>query len=148
ILAAAGLTRLGLDRYIRFRMPVEFICPAAGQGALAIEIRREDHETRKLLAFLDHPPTRLTVECERALLVGLGGGCQVPIGAFAEISGREITLSAVVGRPDGSKALREKLSGSDPVKLVAQVLERLKQRGAEKILNDVYRRELAPPVES
>jgi hydroxymethylbilane synthase len=148
ILAAAGLTRLGLDRYIRYRMPVEFICPAAGQGALAIEIRREDHETRKLLAFLDHPPTRLAVECERALLVGLGGGCQVPIGAFAEINGREITLSAVVGRPDGSEALREKLSDIDPIKLVAQVLERLKQRGAEKILKDVYSRELAPPVES
>jgi hydroxymethylbilane synthase len=148
ILAAAGLTRLGLDQYIRYRMPVEFICPAAGQGALAIEIRREDRETRKLLAFLDHPPTRLAVECERAVLVGLGGGCQVPIGAFAEINGREVTLSAVVGRPDGSEALREKLSGTDPIKLVAQVLEQLKQRGAEKILKDVYSRELAPPVES
>jgi hydroxymethylbilane synthase len=148
ILAAAGLTRLGLDQHIRYRMPVEFICPAAGQGALAIEIRSGDHDTRKLLAFLDHAPTRLAVECERALLAGLGGGCQVPIGAFAETNGREITLSGVVGRPDGSEALREKLSGNDPAKLVAQVLERLKQRGADKILKEVHSRELAPPVES
>ncbi len=148
ILAAAGLTRLGLDQHIRYRMPVEFICPAAGQGALGIETRSDDRETRRLLAFLDHAPTRLAVECERALLLGLGGGCQVPIGAFAETNGREIWLSAVVGRPDGSEALREKLAGSDPAKLVAQVLERLKQRGAEKILNDVYSREVAPPVES
>jgi hydroxymethylbilane synthase len=148
ILAAAGLTRLGLDQHIRYRMPVEFICPAAGQGALAIETRSDDRETRKLLAFLDHAPTRLAVECERALLLGLGGGCQVPIGAFAETNGREISLSAVVGRPDGSEALREKLAGSDPAKLVAQVLARLKERGAEKILNDVYSREVAPPVES
>ena len=148
ILAAAGLTRLGLDQYIRYRMPVEFICPAAGQGALAIETRSDDHEIRDLLAFLDHAPTRLAVECERALLVGLGGGCQVPIGAFAETNGREISLSAVVGRPDGSEALREKLAGNDPAKVVAQVLERLKRRGAEKILTEVYNREIAPPVES
>lgn len=148
ILAAAGLMRLGLDRHIRYRMPVEFICPAAGQGALGIETRSDDHPTRNLLAFLDHAPTRLTVECERELLLGLGGGCQVPIGAFAEVNGREITLSAVVGRPDGSEALREKLAGPDPKKLVAQLLERLKQRGADKILKDVYSRELAPPVES
>jgi hydroxymethylbilane synthase len=148
ILAAAGLTRLGLEQHIRYRMPVEFICPAAGQGALAIEVRSDDHETRTLLAFLDHAHTRLAVECERSLLLGLGGGCQVPIGAFAETNGREITLSAVVGRPDGSEALREKVSGADPAKLVAQVLERLRQRGAEKILKDVYSRELAPPVES
>lgn len=148
ILAAAGLTRLGLDQYIRYRMPVEFICPAAGQGALAIETRSDDHEIRDLLAFLDHAPTRLAVECERALLVGLGGGCQVPIGAFAETNGRDISLSAVVGRPDGSEALREKLAGNDPAKVVAQVLERLKRRGAEKILTEVYNREIAPPVES
>ena len=148
ILAAAGLTRLGLDQYIRYRMPVEFICPAAGQGALAVETRSDDHEIRDLLAFLDHAPTRLAVECERALLVGLGGGCQVPIGAFAETNGRDISLSAVVGRPDGSEALREKLAGNDPAKVVAQVLERLKQRGAEKILTEVYNREIAPPVES
>ena len=88
------------------------------------------------------------MECERALLAGLGGGCQVPIGAFAETYGHEIWLSAVVGRPDGSEALREKLAGTDPVKLAAQVLERLKQRGADKILKDVYARDLAPPVES
>lgn len=148
LLAAAGLMRLGLDQHIRYRMPVEFICPAAGQGALAIETRSSDEATRRLLKFLDHEPTRLAVECERAVLLGLGGGCQVPIGAFAETSGRDITLSAVVGRPDGSEALREKLSGSDPQRLVALVLERLKQRGADKILKDVYSRELAPPVES
>jgi len=148
ILAAAGLTRLGLDQHIRYRMPVEFICPAAGQGALGVETRSDDRETRKLLAFLDDKPTRMAVECERALLLGLGGGCQVPIGAFAETNGREIWLSAVVGRPDGSEALREKLAGDDPAKLVAQVLERLKQRGADKILQDVYSREVVPPVEA
>ncbi|HEY6270872.1 MAG TPA: hydroxymethylbilane synthase [Terriglobales bacterium] len=148
ILAAAGLIRLGLDRHIRYRMPVEVICPAAGQGALAVEVRSDDPETGKLLAFLDHPPTRLAVQCERALLEGLGGGCQVPIGAFAETDAGLLWLSAVVGRPNGSEVLRERLSGHDPDVLVAQVLERLKQRGAEKILEDVYSREVAPPVES
>ena len=148
VLAAAGLKRLGLEPYIRSRLPVELVCPAAGQGALAIETRRDDPSTRELLAVLDHAPTRAAVECERALLRGLGGGCQVPIGVLAESKGTEISMTAVVARPDGSEVLREKLAGSEPAPLVAQLLQRLKQRGAEKILHDVYSREAAPAVEA
>jgi hydroxymethylbilane synthase len=83
ILAAAGLNRLGKTELVRQVIPVEVMCPAAGQGALGIEIRAGDSLTRQHLAFLDDAAARATTTCERALLNKLGGGCQVPIGASA-----------------------------------------------------------------
>ena len=85
ILASAGLKRLGKTELIKQIIPAEIMCPAAGQGALGIEIRAGDSKTRGLLRFLDNPAARAATTCERALLNSLGGGCQVPIGAFAEI---------------------------------------------------------------
>jgi hydroxymethylbilane synthase len=87
ILAAAGLNRLGKTQLVRQVIPAEVMTPAAGQGALGIEIRNGDKATRALLAFLDDAAARATTTCERALLNKLGGGCQVPIGAFAEVIG-------------------------------------------------------------
>ena len=145
ILAAAGVHRLGLDQHMRYRIPAEIMCPAAGQGALAVEIRRDDQPVRKHLKFLDHFPTRLEIECERALLGGLGGGCQVPIGALAETRGGQMHLIAMAGRPDGSEVLREQASGTDPQQLGRETAQRLLQRGADKILNDVYGQEAAVP---
>src|ERR1700747_969333 len=83
ILAAAGLNRLGKTQFVRQVIPAEIMCPAAGQGALGIEIRAGDAITRQHLTFLDDAAARATTTCERALLNKLGGGCQVPIGAFA-----------------------------------------------------------------
>src|SRR5580765_1073314 len=74
ILAAAGVHRLGLDKHVRSRISVDVMCPAVGQGALAIEIRRDDANTRTLLAFLNDADTRVAIECERALLGSMGGG--------------------------------------------------------------------------
>jgi hydroxymethylbilane synthase len=88
--------------------------PAAGQGALGIEIRNGDCVTRALLAFLDDAAARATTTCERALLNKLGGGCQVPIGAFAEANGHRIRLNALVAHPDGTKVLRETREGPIP----------------------------------
>jgi hydroxymethylbilane synthase len=85
ILAAAGLKRLGKTELIKQILPAEVMCPAAGQGALGIEIREGDGATRQHLEFLNDPAARATTTCERALLNSLGGGCQVPIGAYAEI---------------------------------------------------------------
>src|SRR5215472_1139587 len=85
ILASAGLKRLGKTELIKEIIPAEVMCPAAGQGALGIEIREGDGKTRELLAFLNDPNARAATTCERALLNSLGGGCQVPIGAFAEV---------------------------------------------------------------
>ncbi|MGC2112203.1 MAG: hydroxymethylbilane synthase [Candidatus Korobacteraceae bacterium] len=145
ILAAAGLTRLGKTQWVKEVLSEEFMCPAAGQGALGIEIRAGDAEMRKQLAFLDDAAARVATTCERALLNKLGGGCQVPIGAFAEVKDGELTLTAIVAQSDGSVLLREQQSGSDPIKLGEQVGETLLSRGAIKILEDVYGKELAAP---
>jgi hydroxymethylbilane synthase len=145
ILAAAGVHRLGLDRYARYRIPAEVMCPAVGQGALAVEIRRGDEQVRAAVALLDHAETRAAVLCERALLGSLGGGCQVPIGAYAEKRGEQLHLAAMAGRPDGSEVLREQASGVDPEQLGRETARRLLRRGADRILNDVYGLEAAVP---
>ncbi len=145
ILAAAGVHRLGLDNLVRSRISTEIMCSAVGQGALAIETRSDDSETRKYLEFLNHAETRRAIECERALLGSLGGGCQVPIGAFAEMVDGMLNLRAMVGRPDGSEILHQTARGSDPVLLGTETAQKLLKQGADKILEDVYREEVAVP---
>jgi hydroxymethylbilane synthase len=138
ILAAAGLNRLGKTQLIRQVIPVDVMTPAAGQGALGIEIRNGDRATRTHLAFLDDAAARSSTTCERALLNKLGGGCQVPIGAFAQVQNGRIHLNALVAHPDGTKVLRETRDGDDPVKLGDEVGETLLQRGGDAILEEVY----------
>jgi hydroxymethylbilane synthase len=138
ILAAAGLKRLGKTEHIKEILEPGVMCSAAGQGALGIEIRRGDETTREHLAFLNHEPTRLAALCERMLLQQLGGGCQVPIGAFAVADGGEITLTAICARPDGTELIRENGTGADPIELGARIGKRILERGGDKILQDVY----------
>jgi hydroxymethylbilane synthase len=138
ILAAAGLTRLGKTRWVREVLSENFMCPAAGQGALGIEIREGDVVVREHLAFLNDPAACAATSCERALLNKLGGGCQVPIGAFAEMNAGLLRLTAIVARPDGSEVLREQQNGNEPVTLGEQVGDTLLRRGATRILEDVY----------
>ena len=145
ILAAAGVLRLGLETHVRSRISADVMCPAVGQGALAIEIRRGDQQTKALLAFLNDADTHAAIECERALLGSLGGGCQVPIGAYAEKRGDRLFLRAMVGRPDGSEILREQAEGIDGVKLGRETAQTLLWRGGDKILNDVYAQEVEVP---
>jgi hydroxymethylbilane synthase len=147
ILAAAGLTRLGKTELIKQIISAEIMCPAAGQGALGIEIREGDNATRQQLEFLNDPAARAATTCERALLNSLGGGCQVPIGAFAEIRDGKLHLDAIVADPDGSKLLRESRDGNlhDPEGLGSAVGEMLLSRGGYEILEAVYGRGLAVP---
>jgi len=145
ILAAAGVRRLGLETHVRSRISADIMCPAVGQGALAIETRRSDQQTKTLLAFLNDTDTHAAIECERALLGSLGGGCQVPIGAYAEKKGSRLFLRAMVGRPDGSQILREQADGTDGVKLGRETAQTLLWRGGDKILSDVYAQEVAVP---
>jgi hydroxymethylbilane synthase len=145
ILAAAGLTRLGKTQWVKEVLSESLMCPAAGQGALGIEIRKGDVAMRECLAFLNDSAARAETTCERALLNKLGGGCQVPIGAFAEMDGRALRLTAIVARPDGSEVLREQQSGSDPVALGESVGDALLRLGATRILEDVYRAAVASP---
>ena len=145
ILAAAGLNRLGKNEFIRQVLPAEVMCPAAGQGALAIEIRAGDSVTRGCLRFLDDSAARLTTTCERALLNKLGGGCQVPIGALAGLRGDQLHLQAIVASPDGRKLLRESRTGGDPIQLGEEVGEALLRRGGAQVLEEVYGRAVAQP---
>ena len=145
ILAAAGLNRLGKTELIKQIIPAEVMCPAAGQGALGLEIKAGDLTTRQHLAFLDDAAARATTTCERALLNKLGGGCQVPIGAFAETRNGRLHLNAVVAHPDGSKVLRESREGADPQKLGNEVGAILLSRGGDAILEQVYGQGAAVP---
>jgi hydroxymethylbilane synthase len=174
ILASAGLKRLGKTELIKQIIPAEIMCPAAGQGALGIEIRAGDRRMRELLAFLDDPYTRASTTCERSLLRRLGGGCQVPIGAFAEVrctdtqegdrEGRELTradklpdkklalaagaylhLESIVADPEGTQLLRDSRDGDDPDKLGNDAGAALLARGGDAILEAVYGRGLAVP---
>jgi len=138
ILAAAGLNRLGKLTLVKEIVSPEVMCPAAGQGALAIEIRSGDAATADSLSFLENSSARTTTSCERALLGKLGGGCQVPIGAFAELRNQRIHLIAVVAHPDGTKILREFQAGLDPIQLGEAVGESLLKDGANAILEEVY----------
>lgn len=138
ILAASGLIRLRRLESVRQVLEPEVMCPAAGQGALAIEIRTEDRATFESLRFLDHEETAIATQCERAVLNALGGGCQVPIGAYAHISSGVLHLQAVVAHPDGTKILRHSQTGDGPVALGAAVGAKLLAMGAQSILDDVY----------
>ena len=145
ILASAGLKRLGKTELIKEIIPAEVMCPAAGQGALGIEIREGDVKTRELLAFLNDPDARAATTCERALLNSLGGGCQVPIGAFAEVRDGKLHLESIVADPDGTRLLRDSRDGSDPEKLGNEAGASLLKRGGDAILEAVYGRRLAVP---
>jgi hydroxymethylbilane synthase len=145
ILAAAGLNRLGKTELVRQVISAQILCPAAGQGALGIEIRAGDAVTRQHLSFLEDAAARATTTCERALLNKLGGGCQVPIGAFAEVRNGRLHLEAIVADPDGSKVLRESRDGTDSIQLGESVGDTLLQRGGDAILEAVYGQGIAVP---
>jgi hydroxymethylbilane synthase len=138
ILAAAGLFRLGKTQFVKQVIDEELMCPAAGQGALGIEIRKGDVVMREHLGFLDDAAARATTTCERALLNKLGGGCQVPIGAFAEMEDGVLRLIGICARPDGTEVIREVQTGSDPTELGERTGETILRRGGDQILRDVY----------
>jgi hydroxymethylbilane synthase len=145
ILAAAGLNRLARPDAISQIIPAEAMCPAAGQGALAIEIRAGDSAVRGALAFLDNVATRAETDCERALLRGMGGGCQVPIGALAKWSSGNLHLQAVVASPDGKSVLRDSAEGEDAAALGELLGSRLLKNGGVAILDLVYAQSAPQP---
>jgi hydroxymethylbilane synthase len=137
VLAAAGLRRLGCGDRIAEIFEPEIMCPAVGQGALAVETRAGEED---LVAALDHAPTRQAVTAERALLGALGGGCQVPIGAHARVEGDRLRLLAVVLAPGGTQAVSVEREGAarDAEALGREAGERLLAEGAQEILAAVY----------
>ena len=138
ILAAAGLGRLGLADSITALVPTETMMPAVGQGALAIEIRADDHKMLKLLESLDDQTTRSCCTAERALLRELGGGCQLPIAAHAIFTGGRLRLDGMVASPTGDQIVRDTIDGEaeNAEHIGALLANRLIERGARELLSN------------
>jgi len=135
--AKAGLDRLGLSGNISEVLPHDVSLPAAGQGAIGIEARAGDGETLRVLAALEDAETRSAVTAERSALAGLGGGCQVPIGAWGRVENRKLSLDVVVLSPDGTQRMWEKDSGSpeEAEAIGRRIAQKLRDCGATALLD-------------
>ena len=140
ILAAAGMTRLGLRKEISRILEANEILPAVGQGALGLEVRKDNRAIIHLLSALNHPPTAAAVQAERAFLERLEGGCQVPIAGFARFEGTALVLEGMVAEVDGSRLLRDETRGTaEKAEAMGIALaERLIDGGAGEILRRIY----------
>jgi porphobilinogen deaminase len=137
VLASAGLRRLGLaDRIVQWFDPAE-MCPAVGQGALAVETRGDGGPAHQACARLDHAETRAAITAERAVLGTLGGGCQVPIGAYAAVQGGRLHLRGIVISPDAARMVKREAEGpADEAAAIGRALaEDLLSGGGREILN-------------
>ncbi len=145
ILAAAGLNRLKLSQRITSLFEPAEMLPAVGQGAVGIEMRAADKELRAGLGLLDHRDTTVAVTAERAFLLTLEGGCQVPIAGHCQVDGDKITLKGLVASVDGKKVLKKSISGlaSEAELLGKKLAHELLDMGARDILEEVYGQKLA-----
>ena len=136
ILAACGLIRLGLSSRISDYLEPEQMLPSPGQGALGIEIRREDSETARLVEKLNDPNSAWEVAAERAFLKALGGSCRIPVGALAQVEEESLELTGVVLSPDGLKAVRQSTRGAKTAaqRLGAELASQLRAVGADRLL--------------
>lgn len=139
VLAAAGLARLGIAPRSWTPLPLEDMVPAPGQGALAVQARADDPATLEMVKQLDHPRSRIAFEAERAIMAELGGGCALPLGAYAEQREAGVRLLSVVVRPDGSDLVWAQAEAPGPSEVAAEVATVLRAGGAEEILSEVRR---------
>ncbi|BBB90255.1 MAG TPA: hydroxymethylbilane synthase [Methylomusa anaerophila] len=142
VLAVAGLNRLGWSEQITEILSMDDCLPAVGQGALAIEARKDDQETMAMLEFLNHPPTRLAVAAERAFLKEVEGGCQVPIGVYGIVlpSGNEVRLKAVILSLDGKEGVADSITGPsrEAAALGCTLARRMLAAGGREILDKLF----------
>lgn len=148
VVATAGVNRLGRQEEITEILPAEISLPAVGQGALGLEIRATDQKMHDLVGPMSHRPSVLTIGAERAFLARLGGGCQVPIAAHAELNGDQLRLKALVAAPDGTVMVRGEREGPS---ILAEgigigLAEDLLRRGADRILQELSGISLEPPA--
>lgn len=140
IVAAAGLRRMGWESQVTEYLPVEISLPAIGQGALGLECRIDDVPIHRLIAPLNDEDTDVCVKAERAFLTRLEGGCQVPIAGYAELLGVELRLRGLVSNLDGTRVVADEARGPivQATELGTMLAERLLDRGAGKILKEIY----------
>ena len=134
ILAAAGVERLGLEKYVTEHLAFEIMLPAPGQGALAVQCRVDDASLHELLAPLHDPAAARAVSAERAFLAGLGGGCSAPIAAYAQVSAAKIAMTGLVASPDGRQIVRVRGEDDDPLVLGEKLARRALDLGAGNLL--------------
>jgi len=136
VLASAGLTRLGLEKRVSEFLSTKVMLPAIGQGAIAIEVREDDHETIEFVSRLEDDSTRRAVEAERAFARKLGANCRTPIAAYARVDGNGLAIDGMVSSRDGRMLVRSQLvTGSiEPEKAGEELAESLLQKGAQLIL--------------
>jgi len=139
VLAVAGLVRLGLASRIGERLAPDTSLPAPGQGAIGIECLSDRADVRSLVAPLAAPATAACVRAERAVSLGLGGNCSLPLGAYAEYAQGKIRLRALVAAEDGRRVVRAEATGEDPEALGAAVVAQLRAAGAAQILASIER---------
>jgi hydroxymethylbilane synthase len=137
ILAGAGLTRLGLDKHVTEWLSLEVMLPAPGQGALAVQCRADDESTLSLLAALEDDSTRKAVTAERQFLLGLGGGCAVPVAAYATVNSEQSSVISLIGlviSPNGKRAVKVTGQGTDAIQIGNQLARQAIAQGASDIL--------------
>ena len=134
ILAAAGLLRLGIVPEHAAPMSVADMVPAPGQGCLALQARTADDETRAALSALDHPESRVALEAERAVMHKLGGGCALPLGAFAAVQDHRVKLIAIVASPEGARLVRAEVEAVTAAEAAERAAAELFAGGAGEIL--------------
>jgi hydroxymethylbilane synthase len=147
VLASAGLRRLGLTERISAALPVDECVPAPGQGIVAIEAREGDEATRRAVKAVHHEASAIALQAERTVVAALGGGCQLPLGAFAVLRGAELELAAVVCSADGTRAIRARstATAAEADELGRRVAAQLRAEGAVALLDEIRTRQ--GPVE-
>ena len=136
VLAAAGLIRLGLAEHITEYLPLQQFVPPPGQGVLGVEVRADDSRMMALLRPVEHAATRAAITAERGFLEALGGGCQVPVGAYAHCDGDKLLLTVFLGSSDGRQVFRADLQGpvDRPQQLANEAYQALVEQGAGELL--------------
>lgn len=137
VLACAGLRRLGLADRISQPLPVDGCVPAPGQGIIAIEVREDDARAREVVAALNDATSRVALAAEQAVVAALGGGCQLPLGAFASVTDGRIHVRAVAAALDGTRTVHAHATGAeaDAAATGARVAQDLASRGARELLH-------------
>ena len=136
VLAGAGVMRLAMDEFISQWLPLEVMLPAPGQGALAVQCRAQDRATHDLLATIDDENTRACTTAERSFLASLGGGCSLPVGAYAKMMNGEIYLAGLVAAANGQTVIQVVGNGRDPQRLGTDLAQEALAEGAEVLLHD------------
>ena len=137
VVALAGLKRLGRADRVAEILPINVMLPAPGQGALAVQCRSNDKMMRAALSQLEDPDSRNAFEAERTFMLELGGNCNLPLGALAEVSGDRVRLRGLVGSPDGKRIITDQAEGENAEKVALELADRMRAAGADEILASV-----------